>query len=181
MNKMVKGSVAGATGIVLLMGGFGTYALWSDTATAEGGSVTSGVLDIVSAGPATWRDLSSDSSVRSWTPASDLMVPGDVVEMRQPLDVAATGKNLKAKLTVTGGVGSTLQNIQVTANYGGQTISSSNGSFAFTWDTADEIKALDVAEAAVVTITFPTGVANQVDQNKTLDLSDVSLLLEQVR
>ena len=33
-NKMIKGSVAGATGIVLLMGGFGTYALWSDSVPA---------------------------------------------------------------------------------------------------------------------------------------------------
>ena len=39
-NKMIKGSVAGATGIVLLMGGFGTYALWQDSATLGGSSVT---------------------------------------------------------------------------------------------------------------------------------------------
>src|SRR5688572_24467850 len=81
MNKMVKGSVAGATGIVLLMGGFGTYALWSDSATVPGGNVTSGTLNIESGGAATWKDLSTDSVSTTWDPAKDKMVPGDTIEM----------------------------------------------------------------------------------------------------
>ena len=50
MNKMIKGSIAGATGIALLMGGFGTYALWSDSQGISSGTVQSGTLDIVSRG-----------------------------------------------------------------------------------------------------------------------------------
>ena len=47
MNKMVKASVVGAAGVSLLMGGFGTYALWHDSAgTGAGTSITSGVLDV---------------------------------------------------------------------------------------------------------------------------------------
>ena len=59
MNKMVKGSVVGASGVALLLGGFGTYALWSDSDTVAGVTVTSGELDI-NAGTATWSDVSAD-------------------------------------------------------------------------------------------------------------------------
>ena len=34
MNKLVKGSIAGAAGIILLMGGAGSLAYWNDSATA---------------------------------------------------------------------------------------------------------------------------------------------------
>ena len=46
MNTMIKGSIAGATGVALLMGGFGTYALWSDSEDLPRNSVTSGNLNI---------------------------------------------------------------------------------------------------------------------------------------
>src|SRR5688572_6565363 len=59
MNKMIKGSIAGATGVALLMGGFGTYALWSDSETLDGSSITSGVLG-VEAGAVTWKDQNLD-------------------------------------------------------------------------------------------------------------------------
>jgi alternate signal-mediated exported protein len=95
MNKMIKGSVAGATGIVLLMGGFGTYALWSDSADMNGSKITSGVLDI-KAGDVTW-DGNGD-----WE-QGDLVVPGDVVTRTQEFTVKGTGKNLKGDVTFTPG------------------------------------------------------------------------------
>ena len=36
MNKLVKGSIAGAAGIALLLGGAGTFALWNADATRCG-------------------------------------------------------------------------------------------------------------------------------------------------
>lgn len=96
MNKMIKGSIAGATGIAVLMGGFGTYALWSDDATLPGNSVTSGVLD-VDAGVASFTDGTEDADGTPITQAngwSHLIVPGDTVTRTQSFDFTATGKNL---------------------------------------------------------------------------------------
>jgi alternate signal-mediated exported protein len=95
MNKMIKGSVAGATGIVLLMGGFGTYALWSDSADMEASKVTSGQLDI-KAGDVTW-DGNGDWEI------GDLVVPGDVVTRTQEFTIKGTGKNLKGAIDFTQG------------------------------------------------------------------------------
>lgn len=96
MNKMIKASVAGAAGVSLLMGGFGTYALWHDSATADNSSVTSGELNIT-AGTATWQDIST-AGPNSWTVGSAI-VPGDKLKMTQTFDVKATGANMKGKLT----------------------------------------------------------------------------------
>ena len=32
MNKLTRGAIAAGVGVVLLLGGAGTFALWSDTA-----------------------------------------------------------------------------------------------------------------------------------------------------
>ena len=88
MNTMIKGSLAGATGVALLMGGFGTYALWSDSETVEESSLTSGELD-VAAGNVTWTDQND----AAWN-AGDLIVPGDTVTRSQRFTFRATGKNM---------------------------------------------------------------------------------------
>lgn len=97
-NKMIKGAVAGATGIALLMGGFGTYALWSDSESMAGGTVTSGELD-VTAKTVAWTDASN----ATWNTATDLVVPGDVVSRKQSFDFVGTGKNLTGTITFTPG------------------------------------------------------------------------------
>ncbi len=96
MNKMVKASVVGAAGVSLLMGGFGTYALWHDSAATGGSSVTSGVLD-VNANTATWSDISA-TGPNAWTPGNPI-VPGDKIKMTQTFDVKATGANMKGTVT----------------------------------------------------------------------------------
>jgi alternate signal-mediated exported protein len=95
MNKMIKGSVAGATGIVLLMGGFGTYALWSDSSEMNSSRVTSGVLDI-KAGAVTW------DGTGAWE-QGDLVVPGDVVTRTQVFTIRGTGSNLAGAIDFTQG------------------------------------------------------------------------------
>ncbi len=92
MNKMIKGSVAGATGVALLMGGFGTYALWSDTENLAASSVKSGELSIdTTAG--VWDDANTKSAANDWL-ATDKMVPGDEVTYTQTFTVKGSGKNL---------------------------------------------------------------------------------------
>jgi len=97
MNKLVKGSIAGAAGVALLLGGAGTLALWNDSASINAGTVTSGVLDVAT------------GTAGSWSPDLDLIVPGDTIVYTETLDVTATGDNLNA--TITTNIGSITNNI----------------------------------------------------------------------
>jgi alternate signal-mediated exported protein len=97
MNKMTKGAIAGAAGIVLLLGGAGTFALWSDNAGVDGGTITSGVLDLQANTDGVWKDTSSDvSGAPVVVPATFRVVPGDQLTYTQTVTVTATGDNLKA-------------------------------------------------------------------------------------
>jgi alternate signal-mediated exported protein len=104
MNKMVKGSVAGAAGVALLMGSFGTFALWQEQVGVEGSSVTSGKLAIT-AGDPVWKDESTKAP-QKWTSTNALVVPGDTITRTQTFVVEATGANMMGELTlVPGGIG----------------------------------------------------------------------------
>ena len=98
MNKLVKGSIAGAAGIALLLGGAGTFALWNDSQLVNGGNVQTGTLDIALSGSGTWLDVSPDAPNTTWVVATDRLVPGDTVTFTQDVTIQATGKNLKANL-----------------------------------------------------------------------------------
>lgn len=89
MNKMIKGSIAGATGVALLMGGYGTYALWSDSEPLAASQISSGNMTVAS-NTAAW----DDAAAGAWNIAADLMVPGDVVERTQRFTFTGAGKNL---------------------------------------------------------------------------------------
>jgi len=110
MNKLLKGSIAGAAGIALLLGGAGTFALWNDSAAASGGTVQSGALTVVAKDAVGWKDISEGQPASEWRAvdsgtvgqtgyiAADKLVPGDTVTYTQKFDITATGKNLKATL-----------------------------------------------------------------------------------
>jgi alternate signal-mediated exported protein len=100
-NKMFKGAVAGATGVALLAGGFGSFALFTNTEALPSGSLVTGVLTSA-AGTTTYADRSPDATSATWDPATDEMVPGDVIEVAVPLTVTAKGKNLKGKVAFDG-------------------------------------------------------------------------------
>lgn len=104
MNKMIKGSIAGGTGIALLMGGFGTYALWSDSATLEESSITSGTLDVAIDDDAEWTDNATPANTDTGDSWGYLMVPGDVVTRTQSFTFTGTGENLKGAITFSPGV-----------------------------------------------------------------------------
>jgi len=116
MKNRTKGVIAGLTGLALLTGGT-TFALWQDQATAAGGVITNGNLDVATVTPLSWYDTSTDrtdvtagantisgsaghaiSDITTWR-----LVPGDKVEGNLGLEVALSGDNLVATL----GVGST--------------------------------------------------------------------------
>lgn len=102
MNKLLKGAVAGAAGVALLLGGAGTFALWNSTETVNVGSVASGTLNIAKTGTAVWKNVSADGPVGGTvipTITSYKIVPGDKLELTQSVTINATGNNLAATLT----------------------------------------------------------------------------------
>ena len=168
MNKMMKGSIAGATGIALLMGGFGTYAVWSDSENLAENGVQSGQLNIdTSAG--TYDDANTGAA-DDWT-ASDKMVPGDTVTYTQAFTVKGDGKNLAGTIKLNtqamspngfAGSGSLTRTVDVVASGAGAT--------SITKDNATEFSFSDpfgtATLTATVTYTFPSSVSGTSDQNK---------------
>jgi alternate signal-mediated exported protein len=97
MNKLVKGSIAGAAGIALLLGGAGTFALWNSTATVNAQTITAGSLSLVANHDGVWKQ-----GTATITPATYKIVPGTTLEFTQTLTVTAVGDGLKANLTHSG-------------------------------------------------------------------------------
>jgi len=96
MNKLVKGSIAGAAGIALLLGGAGTLATWNSSATVAttGSNITAGTLDIKATTGTSgdgWRDATKTIDIAAFK-----VVPGDVLTYTKTFDVTATGDNLTA-------------------------------------------------------------------------------------
>lgn len=113
MNSRTKGIIAGTAGIALLAGG-ATFATWSDSAVAAGGTIESGKLAVAITNAPQWFDVSADRTDGTATtevtrlaghpiaPASWKMVPGDTAEATFAFDVQVEGDNLAARLKLTG-------------------------------------------------------------------------------
>lgn len=89
MNKLTKASIAGAAGILLLMGGAGTLAAWNSTAETAASAITAGTLDIE------YLDGTGE-----WLDKPALIVPGDTFTYRAQFEVTAQGDNLVATATL---------------------------------------------------------------------------------
>lgn len=100
MNKLTKAAIAGAAGIALLLGGAGSLALWNDTATLSGGSITAGNLKFGTATSTSWASVKGGA-------ISDIanfrIVPGDKLTYTVTLPVAVEGDNLKANISLAAG------------------------------------------------------------------------------
>lgn len=105
MSKKTTGIIAGAAGAALLIGG-GTFALWSDSASINNNTLTTGNLDIVAAACATdaanvvWTDQSPNRSDlgHAITASTWRGVPGDVIQGEFCFSGALEGDNLVAQL-----------------------------------------------------------------------------------
>ena len=179
MNKeMVKGSIAAAVGVAMLMGGFGTYALWHDSASTSSASVTSGELDVL-ANAATWEDLSAVGP-NNWT-SGGLIVPGDKIKMTQTFDVKATGKNMKGTLTFNpGAVNATAfaGNLTVTPAVGVDASFTSSGTNA--WTFAAPLNGTKTV-TATVTYDFSSSTTLQQAQAAAATIGTSTFSLDQVR
>lgn len=178
MNKLLKGSIAGAAGIALLLGGAGTLAYWNDSATlTNAGTITAGKLVITDAGTGVWTDQDADIVDL----ASYVIVPGDVLTFKQTLEIEATGDNLVATVGLTDGAITAASAAAADVALAAALQDSSS----FTVDTASTTVVTANAGAqdveVSVTITFPAGIAGEFNsaQLGAVDLTAFALNLTQ--
>jgi alternate signal-mediated exported protein len=188
MNKLVKGAVAGAAGIALLLGGAGTFALWNANTEVNAATVASGTLSLATSSAGTWTDVTAGRSTALTTAqvAAYKIVPGTKLQFTQPLTVAASGTDLKADFgydatTVTG----TLKPYATTA----LTVSAAAGSttlpsgFAPGATTGTYVVSPTAAGSTPAVATFvvelPSTVSDAASMNGTLDLSKLAFTLKQ--
>ena len=185
MNKLVKGAVAGAAGIALLLGGASTFALWNASATADAGVVQSGRLTLERTAPrGTWTDLSTGTPTPIGNIATYSLVPGATIQFRQPLAVTAEGDHLRATLAAdfpgsTTGLGDVLtKTITVSA----PDSATAPAGFAQSDDgwtiTAGSTDATTTPFVATYTLQLPEK-ADNTTQNGTVDLSQLAFTLTQ--
>ena len=201
MNKKTTGVVAGAAGAALLLGG-ATFALWSDSAPVDGGTITAGNLD-VEAVAAQWKDVSADRTDAGH--AIDLdsfrIVPGDTVQGTFGFRAALEGDNMVAELSLDdlSAQGALLAELAEHATYtvlsGGTVIDSGDlsdaeGVLFASADNSNNVAALPTLPAdlgtdpnvsLVVEVTFDEDVADQDLVRANAVMADFSVTLSQVR
>lgn len=177
MNNIIKGSIAGATGVALLVGGFGTYALWSDSRDLQVNGVQSGDLTIgTSVGV---YDDAKTPAVNDWL-AADKMVPGDTVTYTQVFDVTGSGKNLKgtielAPLTGTNGFDTLTREVDVTKGGAGAGTITKVDADSFTFSAPFGSATL----TAKVTYTFPSTTSGTADQLRSFSTPAAAFTIAQ--
>lgn len=172
MNKMTKGAIATAAGVLLLVGGGGTLAVWNVQQDAEAGTVASGDLNLVAeagvwtiAGQATPIDISTYK-----------IVPGDTLTYTQNVDITLDGDNISASLSVVNpnGVNSGFEAGTYTTS--AVTLTKDGESLQNPLDEDD-----DVTDAvASVTFDFLTATTGRESVDATFDFSGVAFKLEQI-
>lgn len=164
MKKTVKGAVAASAAAVLLLGGAGSLAYWTDSATVSGGTFSSGHLSLVTddtnTGCSGWT-LDSAGGGGTFTPGTTLLVPGDSVTETCAFTLNATGDHMSGTVDASAGTatGDLADSLDISVS--GLTL---NGTAATSFTEDNDGDALGVN----VTVTFPAD-----SDNSTQDLSAV--------
>lgn len=95
MKKSTKGLIAAGAAGVLLLGGAGTLAFWTDDATVDGGELASGsiALTATDCSTAAWKHLEDDAD-------ADLLVPGDSVYKECTVTLVMEGDHIAADVEI---------------------------------------------------------------------------------
>ncbi|TXL62946.1 alternate-type signal peptide domain-containing protein [Aeromicrobium terrae] len=183
MKKSTKGAAAAATAGILLLGGAGTLAFWTDSLTVGGGSISSGHLslddttgdDNVCANAPWILDDDEDPMGAEFNPATDKIVPGDVLTKTCTFTVNAVGTHLRATLGTTGGQEGGATDLNAEASVDASfTVGGDSGVTEITDQNDNE------TVVATITLTFPYGVEDNDSQDDTLTISDYTVTATQV-
>jgi alternate signal-mediated exported protein len=173
MNKMAKGAIATAAGVVLLIGGGGTLAVWNVEQDAKAGTIAAGDLNLV-AGTGTWSVAGPTGPVEIPDISTYRVVPGDVLTYTQDVDITLDGNNLTANLTVTNPNGAN-GNFKA-GTYTTSGVSLSKGGAPITNPLKDDV----VDAIASVSFEFLSSTSGRDSVNATYDFSGVAFKLDQV-
>ena len=176
MNKASKGALAALAAGVLLLGGAGSLAFWTDTAEVAGGAINSGELSLTDTTPGTCADADwvlDDDEIPagvSFDPATDTLVPGDELTKTCTFTVNADGTHLRADLAAGGGTasGALAPALSVTGAF---TVGSATVTSITEADDGEEL-------TAAITLTFDPA-ADNTTQVQTAMLSDYTVTLTQ--
>ncbi|RPE76227.1 alternate signal-mediated exported protein [Frondihabitans sp. PhB161] len=180
MNRIVSGTIAGAVGIVLLLGGAGTFALWNSSTGAKAGTISSGTLALapIAGSAGTWTDTTYGRNTGT-TAANIVMVPGNSYSYTRQFSVKATGTDLKAVLTYDeASIKGTSELIQATTRSLDVSSSSANVSRVGSSNTFTVTPAAGTSTVSVVfSIALPQ--TAETGQNGTVDLTGLKFTLTQ--
>jgi len=205
MNKVAKGAIAAAAGVILLMGGAGSLAYWNDTANAGPASgsntITAGNLTVAAVNSGAWTKgfynaagtvVTAPASIASL--AGVKVVPGNRLVYTQTFNVTASGDDLYFTIGSTNGAVTAASasaidvalaaqiNASATTTYSVGTVTGGN---VVASTTAGTYKVNAAAGPSTITVTwtldFPFG-ASAVNTAKlgAVNLSQGSITLTQV-
>ncbi|CAN5333744.1 hypothetical protein BH11ACT2_BH11ACT2_14890 [soil metagenome] len=174
MNRFVKGSIAAGAGLVLLLGGAGTFALWSQSTSVSDHAVASGTLTLAETGG-------------TWNTNPSLWVPGDTYTYTSTLVLNATGDHLKAWLSVdkgsitTAAVPTAADTALAAALQVSLVVTPTSGVAATTTPGLYDVTptAGSYSVPITVTVTFPSSVAGTTAQGGTVNLHNIAFSLNQ--
>lgn len=184
MKKIVTGTIAGAAGIALLLGGAGSFALWNAQASSAAAQISSGTLTMTADPDGTWTDMTETPNGPRNTPLSPAtarMVPGNTYQFTQTMTVTAAGDDLKGVITydprsAVSGDADLLSQVQ-----GAVTLSSDSASLVKS-QTADNTYVLEPAAGtttvkATYTVSLPESATS--GQDGTISLAPMTFTLTQ--
>ncbi len=95
MKRTTKGAIAAAAAGVMLLGGAGSLAFWTDEATVEGADINAGYLKLINA------DCGDDWTLDGGAVyTTQLLVPGDTLTKLCTYEIDAAGEHLTAAFSV---------------------------------------------------------------------------------
>ncbi|MCW3493466.1 alternate-type signal peptide domain-containing protein [Microbacterium sp. SSM24] len=145
MKKSMKGTIAIAAGIALLLGGGGSMAYWQGTASTSSAVVQTGELGITVGSNPTWQVKRGTTTTPIANISTFKMVPGDQVIYTVPFQTVAAGTNLTASGSIAWGgfssvpahltaatTGSTYNSVAISGTTFTVAQGTANGSLVFT-------------------------------------------------
>jgi alternate signal-mediated exported protein len=104
MRTSTKGIIAATVGAILLLGGMGSLAYWTDSKSVQGGTINGGhmslVVDSTNTGCGAWTLDAGEAAASTYT-VGDPLVPGDVITRICHYTVHASGNHLRSTLAVS--------------------------------------------------------------------------------
>ena len=173
MKKASKGVLAASAGVVLLIGGGGTLAYWTETPTIPGGNINAGRMNLVPVGPEggcdAWKLDSGEDAPVTYTDGQPL-VPGDVLTRDCSYTIQAVGNHLEASVAIATPIFNDADAVDPTDDDFGDMLSVAVSAVKVGGDTKSVFTEADNGEllTATVTVTFNSAAGNVTEDLDTV-------------